>query len=86
MNPAELRHWASLKDHDTVTGKAERDQLLEHAQLIEDVRDAVTDLKNISIGLTMAYDAAAKKFIDEALLHIGHHQAQLQKVLKKLEA
>lgn len=34
-------------------------------------------------GLDMAYNAVSKNFTDEALLHIGHHQAQLNKALNQ---
>jgi hypothetical protein len=44
--------------------------------------DALSDGARYALGgIRLAYDAVEKKFIDEALLHLGHHDARLTRTL-----
>jgi hypothetical protein len=50
---------------------------------IAELREA---LSRVSAGLAMAYVCVEKSRNDEALLHIGHHEAVANKALSKHEA
>ena len=42
----------------------------------------IVALNNAKTGFELAYDALEKKLYDEAMLHCGHHFAQIEKVLR----
>lgn len=52
----------------------------------EEIRRLVEALTYASNGIYMAYEAVSAGCYDEALLHLGHHEAAAHRLLSQIEA